>query len=214
MRRILIALAGAVACVGAPGMTAGAWAKEEKRPQTTYNSAKSNTAGIAFGAGINTHSSNTSLKTPAGTVDCAATELTGTMGTNAAKKDTMTFDEGLARGEEKEGSTCSSTTGLGPASVALGGFPWHYTSTTTGKVTLTGTPKILYAATFPAAGGVKCQFEASKLTGAFKIGGPVLLELSGALKLNKKMSQPSCPSGAGLSGSSSMTTEGEVVETK
>ncbi len=176
------------------------------------------TAAGMYGTGGHIHlgMGNFALATARGTIECPNSVLNGTLLTNGGKTVKASITEASFTGEE-EGGACKTSTGLGPAVITAKGFPWPEQFKSTGAAMFKGTKKVAFEVVFPAAGGASCTFESSKVAEAFTPGTPsepqpLVLSVPGQkFKLNKKTSNPACPTEGTMSGTINLSGEGETL---
>ncbi len=179
--------------------------------------AKTAKGPVKAGQELQAFSSNLVFATSGGNLECTSNTLKGVVETNEAPKDKGKITQESSTGEESFGSEhnlCRTTTVLGPVKIKANGFPWPTEFTTKGTNKVKGTKKVAFEGDFVET-GVNCNYEAGKVASTFKIGGPAELVTKNQLfKLNKKTSNPLCPTEGRLSGSFSVTSAGEVVESE
>ncbi|HEX7609997.1 MAG TPA: hypothetical protein VF380_04915, partial [Solirubrobacteraceae bacterium] len=140
-------------------MAAGSASAAKEKPVVKLSTA----AGpLVAGQEIRASSSDLVTVTAAGNLECSSNVLTGTLTINNAVKDKGSITSEASTGEEG-GGACHTTTVLGPAVISATGFPWPLELNTKKQMTLKGTKKVIFTATFPAAGGVECNLEGSKI---------------------------------------------------
>jgi hypothetical protein len=142
---------------------------------------------------VATGSHGMTITTDAGVVTCAEAVMEGTIATNEASKDLLTFDTAVFR-EHQPKPQCESSLALGEPTVTAGGLPWAQQLTTKGTGKLSGSKKIQITLAFPEA---TCVMEGAKAKDTFNLVEEenLPLELSVpalALKLAKG-SGASCP---------------------
>ncbi len=170
---------------------------------------------LAAGANITASSGDLIFTTEAGNLECTSNVISGTLANNSGTKDKGSATSESSTGGEA-GGLCKTTTPFGPAEIVSSGFPWPIEFTTKGTATVKGSKKVQFTSTFPAAGGAKCEFEASKVVSSFNAtagSGPITLTTTSQLfKINKKTSNPACPKTGTLSGHFTLTSSGEAIE--
>lgn len=157
---------------------------------------------------IKGESSNLKFKTEAGTLECSKSVVTGELKNNNKENITGTITTASFTGEEA-GGLCK-TTGLGPAKIVPTGLPWTIVFTAAGTTTIEGTPVVDFEAEFPAAGGLKCDFQSSSVADSFEFEKSPLIDTIS--KQTFTSSSPGCPTTGELNGSFTLTSKGEALE--
>ena len=166
------------------------------------------------GQKLKAESTNLTFTTSAGNLECSTNIISGTVQTNNAKKDKGPITEESSTGSETvEGKSgaCKTTTELGPTIITTSHLPWEAIFTDKGVNEVKG-KKVSFTSHF--GGGIECTFEASKVKSTFNIGGPTTITTSKQKFKLAKGSNVACPKEGTLSGTFSVTSEGEVVETE
>jgi len=174
---------------------------------------KTSAGPLAPGDELKAESSDLTFETTSGNLECSSNILTGTVSTNNAKKDEGKINTETSTGTE-EGTNCKTTTALGPAAIVSEGLPWpvNYQSKGTSEVKK-GTKKVTFTSTFPKAGGAKCTYEAAKVKSTFNTTGVITQTVTNQVfKVNKKTSNPACPTSGKLSGTFKLFSSGKPVE--
>jgi hypothetical protein len=118
----------------------------------------------------------------------------GTVTTNNATKDFLTFDEAAYRMDPPHVPACESSVALGEPVVSTGGLPWSQELTTKGAGKLSGSKKIVISLTFPEA---KCVMEGTKGKDTFPLveetAIPLELSLPALALKASKASSKLCP---------------------
>jgi hypothetical protein len=169
---------------------------------------------LTTGQEIRAESSDLKFVTTSGNLECSSNILKGTVQTNNAKKDEGEIATESSTGEEP-GGICHTTTQLGPASILAEHLPWpvNYQSKGTSEVKKGKAGKVAFTSTFPGAGGAKCTYEASKVKSTFNTSGVITQTVSEQVfKVNKKTSNPACPTSGKLSGTFKLFSGSEPVE--
>lgn len=170
---------------------------------------------LVAGQGIVASSSNLIFKTSAGNLECSSNVLTGEVKSNKLAKDLGTITSESSTGEF-EGGACKTTTPLGVALITSSGLPWPTSFSTKGENQVKGTKKVTFKSVFPEAGGAICIFESAKVVSHFgtptKTATPVVLTTTEQLfKKSTKGSNAACPVEGKLSGTFTVTSNGETV---
>ncbi len=170
---------------------------------------------LASGAAITASSSNLVFVTSTGNLECSSNILEGTLTNNGATKDkgSITAESSTGTEPEGKGTLCKTTTPFGPAVIEAKHLPWSVEFTNKGTATVKG-KKVAFTSVFPGGGpGAECTYEAAKVNSTFTVGGPLTLTTTEQLfKKNKKLSNSLCPETGKLSGTFSVTSGGETVE--
>jgi hypothetical protein len=173
---------------------------------------------LAKGAEIKASSENLIFVTADGNLECTENVLTGTLTTNSSTKDKSSITAERSVGKEPE-EACKTTTVLGAAKIKAGDFPWTQELTTKNTGSTKGTKKVLFESKFPAAAEATCIFEAAKVAQTFtagKAGSPTPVELTVKDQEFKrgKGSNAACPTSGKLSGTFTVTSGGETVDSE
>jgi hypothetical protein len=212
MKRMLV-LGSAVVAVFA--MMAALASAEGTGPKVTFFTAK---GPIKKGDTIVASSSNLIFVTSGGNLECSRNIISGVDKTNGREKDAGTVTSEESTGEEP-GGLCKTTTPFGPAEISTSNLPWKDKFTNKGIAQLNtgiGTKTIRFTSTFPSAGGAKCTFITKKVISTFNLNGVVTVTTSNQVFKLEAGSTSGCPIEGKLSGSFSVTSNGEPVsvETK
>lgn len=191
----------------------------KRKPAVTLLTGK---GSLAPGAALKAFSSNLVFETTAGNLECEENEVSGTLATNGASKDTGDFGSARLQGDYDGVAGACKTSAAGPAAIEATSFPWPAEFNTKGGLTIKGAKKVAFAVTFTALEGPdnRCTFEASKLSSTFTVGRegePVPLEITttdATFKLNKKAAgdSPICPTEGKLSGTWTTSSGGEALD--
>ncbi len=174
------------------------------------------TASGALSAGAPLVASSNDFKFIAsggGTLECDVVDLAGTLTSNGASTDTMSFSAG-SFGGAVAGSPCPTTSHYGAAVVEVLNFPWSVELGANGRVKVKANRKATFKATFTGGSqSASCVYETAKVAGPFTPTGPLVLDATGQpFSLNKKYSSHLCPGSGKLAGEFAFFSSGEVVE--
>lgn len=170
---------------------------------------------LAEKAEITATSSNLVLTNSAGKIECSEAVSTGTLTNNEGKTDKLGVSTATFTGKEAE-KECKSTTSGGAAKVTAEHLPWNWKLMVKGKTKL---KKAEIMEEFPST-GEKCVYKARSLNGTFTAGEAGKPEAitdtleTSALKLKKKASATTCPETGEVTGSFTMKSGGETLESE
>jgi hypothetical protein len=166
---------------------------------------------LVVGSELHRYSSNWVFTTSAGNIECTAT-ATGSLTVNNSSKTKATFSLFTYEGPES-GGACKTTTAFGRAEVTGCPASKAFVELTNKLQKIEkGEKTLCFKATFPAAGGISCQYEATKIKSTFNSGGPEEVKTVAQKYKRAKVSNAACPKEGTLSYTSNLTSGGEPVE--
>ena len=206
MRRNGTLLLATLTALGVPAVSASS-ASAAKHALTL----KTAHGALASSAPIVMSSSEVLWQTPAFKITCSEGKLEGTLGSNAASKDTVSFASALFTGGEPE-EACK-TSNAGPAVFSTSNLPWKLELSYKGTARIKASGKVVWSITLPSKASTKCSFEAKGVEGVIPTTGPATIHWSDAVFTKPKKGDPSlCPSEASLSTTWQLSSGGEAVE--
>lgn len=166
---------------------------------------------VAAGQVLEAFSSNLIAQTAAGDVECEENVFAGPLTNNSSSTDNASITTAISQGNFETPGACK-TSALGGAFVQWAGLPWSAAFSSKGKFQIGGN-SIDYTVTFPAAGGASCEYVATLLSGTNTTSGPLQFTIQKSpFKLAKKSAAAECPTAGTLSGSFTVSSQGEQVE--
>ncbi len=162
---------------------------------------KTGAGALEGGASIQLQSSDLTLSSQAGTVECATSTLVGTLSSNSGTS---------AKGTVSEATTSGCHVGLASATLRFGGLPWP--AEFTAKGVLEFKAAVIVQVEVPEA-GLECSAmpTGKGLTASFSRSGPVDPVIS-KQQLKLAGGKGECPPEGTLEGTFAMSSAGETVE--
>ncbi len=191
---------GSLATVLALGLTVSAGAS------ATTLTLKTAAGPLAKGAPLVLESYNLFWSTTLGNQECPIDRWSGTLKTNAAKKDKWSVESGVREGDEH--GLCAEREWHWLR------FPWEGELSSAGVLTIkNATEHVAFEDSFGEAGGPKCVYESPKVTGEFSTSGSLLVAMNNQLFTEDTKVSGGCESKEGtMSGTWHAFSNGEEVE--